>query len=494
MPGRMSKFEQYQEQRRAELNETIDGWDDLIKIMLDSQKRPKHLRVINPSQKRFIQDPAPVKLFMGPGGSGKTIIGVTDIILKALVVPGSKWFIARRDYNDLLKTTARTAEGIMQRLPNGTLLDKQKTPPMEWHIKPIATPENPMPESSSITWIGLNDWMGSFEYCGGFIDELDEIDEDFFWQMKSRIRYIPSGYPAMEVYPITGSFNPPPKTHWLYKNCTGMEMDGTPYKDGKPTVSLHTPDDPQENKLNLRKGYYEEMDVMPDDLQQRYLKNEWVDVFPGAPVYGQFNEKLHVNPNIRFHNNTLYRFWDFGYNRPSCHFAQVNTNGWLQVMREFMGKQIEGGQFINTINMQTSVHYPEALAIVDVGDIAVKQQKDTGSMLRLLTEAGINMTYKTVPLDVSHALMRKQLSTLIAGVPALQLHPDCKVTIAGFKGGYRLKDDGVTPFKDGYYDHLMDDLRYGVFSLYGNGLVRVATPSEAAKYSNSRAVWNTIKH
>lgn len=487
MPGR-NNLENYQNNRRQETNEVIDGVDDLIKIMLDSLRRPKEERVINPTQVEFLQDNSPVKAYMGPGGSGKTIIGVCDIILKAMMIPGSKWFIGRRDYNDLLKTTVQTATGIMNRLPNGILIEKQKTPPMEWHIKPFVTENHPMPEPSSITWIGLQDTLGSYEYCGGFVDELDEVEEDYFWQLKRAIRYIPSGMPDMEVYPISGSFNPPDKMHWLYKNCTGFEMDGTPYKDGKPTINLHTPKI-GENARNLRKGYYEEMGDMPPELIQRYQKGEWVDVYPGAPVFKQFNEKLHINPNIKFKNRTLFRFWDFGYNRPSVHFCQLHPCGWLQVIREYMGKQIEGKSFIQVVKAITAEYFPDAAGVQDYGDPAVDQHKDTGHMLTILREAGIEMMFKRIGFDISLALMRQQFEMLIEGTPAIQIHPDCVITIAALKGGYRLKDDGVTPHKDGFYDHLMDDLRYGIYHVKGTGLVQLATASEAAKYTNARTVW-----
>lgn len=488
MGGRLSNFEKWQAEKRAELTETIDSFEDLLKIMLDSLKRPKKDRIINPTQKEFIEDKSKIKVYMGPGGSGKTIIGVADIILKAMLIPGSKWFIARRDYNDLLDTTARTAAEIMTRLPDGILLDKKKAPPMQWWIKPIITQDNPMPDPSSITFIGLSDYLGSYEYCGGFVDELDEVDEKFFFQLCRAIRYIPTGDPTMELFPISGSFNPPPKVHWLYKHCMGVMHDGTVYNNGIPTISLHTPKY-KENARNLRKDYYEDMDVMPEDLRQRYQKGEWVDIYPGDPVIRQFNPKLHINPEIKDARNTLFRFWDFGYNRPACVFAQLRSDGLMQVLKEYMGKQVEGGQFIEIVNNITGQHFPDAKRIQDYGDPAVAQHKDTGSMLNLLREKGINMLYRKVPFDVSLALLRQRFTTLIEGEPALQIHPDCSVIIAALKGGYRLKEDGVTPEKDGYYDHLIDALRYGVYNIYGNGLVRIATASDAAAYTNARTVW-----
>lgn len=491
MPNRLSDFEKWKQARRRELTETIDGFEDLIKLMMDKH-RPKHERVINPTQKAFMEDASRIKAYMGPGGSGKTLVGVTDIMMKALTIPGSKWFIARRDYNDLLDTTMHTVTEVLNNLPDGILLDRKKAPPQQWWIKPIITGNNIMPEPSEITFIGLSDWLGSYQYRGGFIDEMDEVEEKFFFQLMRALR-TKSDNPDAEFFQLSGAFNPPSKNHWLFGACTGRNIHGDEINGGKPSISLHTPQY-AENQRNLRSDYYTDMEVMPMELQQRYRLGQWVDVFPGDPVIRQFNEKLHVSNTVTFQGKTLFRAWDFGYNRPACLYCQLSTDGRLHIMDEYLGKQIEGSKFIEVINNHTGQHFGEATGLKDYGDPAVAQHKDTGSMLRLLNEAGVNMLYKKTPFDVSLALLRKRFETLIEGQPAILIHPRCRVLIEALKGGYHLKEDGETPKKDGYYDHLMDALRYIVYNIYGAGMVNVASPSEAAKYTNARSVWTTKRY
>jgi hypothetical protein len=493
MPSRQSSFEKWKQQRKAELTDTLDSIDDLIKLMMSKKGTPKDQRVINPTQRKFIEDPSRIKAYMGPGGSGKTVVGCTDQIVKALTIPGYKGFIGRRDYNDLIDTTGRTATEILNNLPDGILLDRKKAPPMQWWLKPIITSDNPMPEPSEITFIGLSDWLGSYEYTGGFVDEMDEVEEKFFFQMLRAMRYKPPGMPDFQLFQLSGSFNPPSKNHWLFGACTGVNIHGDLVNGGKPVISLHTPEY-AENQRNLRSDYYTDMEVMPMELQQRYRLGQWVDVFPGDPVIRQFREQTHVSNQVEFKNNTLFRFWDFGYNRPAVIYAQLNTDGRMQIMDEYMGKQIEGSKFIEVVNQHTGTHFGDCKAIVDYGDPAVAQHKDTGSMLTLLQSAGINLVFKRTPFDVSLALLRKRFETLIEGHPAILIHPRCKIIIAALKGGYHLKEDGETPKKDGYYDHLMDALRYGVFNIYGAGMVNVATASEAAKYTNARTVWQTKRY
>ncbi len=487
MAGRTSALEQYNSARRKEQNDNIEGRDDLIKILLTERKDvPKEARVINPTQVSFLQDSSRVKAYMGPGGSGKTMIGVAEIIMLALSIPDSKWLIARRDYNDLKNTTMRKCYEMLARLPDGIILDRVRTPPETIWLKPIASRENPNPAPSSITFMGLSDWVGSYEYCGIFVDELDEVEDKYFWQLVSRLRYSPLGI-ALPYYPISGSFNPPPKTHWLYKFCTGSDFEGVPYEDGIPKISLHTPK-MFENAGNLPAGYYESMDSMPEELRQRYQKGEWVDVYPGAPVVKQFNEKMHVNKNITFKNHTLKRSWDFGYNRPFALFIQEKTNGVIEVMSEYFGKQVTGNTFINHVQTITAQTYSDNLGVEDCGDPAVDQMKDTGKMLNLLRDAGIDMFFRDVPFDISIQLLRKGFEELIDGEPSIQIHPSCYWLIAGLKGGYHLKDDGVTPKKDGTYDHGVDTLRYYVFYRRGRGLSHLKAKA-AAMYNNARTVW-----
>jgi hypothetical protein len=88
-------------------------------------------------------------------------------------------------------------------------------------------------------------------------------------------------------------------------------------------------------------------------------------------------------------------------------------------------------------------------------------------MLALLNNAGILMRYQRTPFDLSVQLLRKRFEVLVEGEPAVLVDSTARVLIDGLAGGYHLKEDGVTPRKDGYFDHLVDALRYGVFNVYG---------------------------
>lgn len=439
--------------------------EDLLKLLMDG-RRPREERSVLPTQLAYVESDAKMKAYMGPAGSGKSVVGCSEVMLKALLMPGTKWFIARRDYNDLMDTTMRTMTNILQNLPEGTLLDRQKMAPQKWWIRPIVTgSSNATSEPSEITFMGLSDYVGGYEFTGGFIDEADEVEKNYVYQMLGRLRAKPYVDFPDENFSIGMAFNPPPMSHWLYQECTGLNVAGE--KVGEPTITLFRPQ-PKENQRNLPKGYYETAAAnMPEELRQRYVDGMWGNTYPGEPVIRQFKRGLHVKDDLVFGGGTLFRFWDFGYNRPAVLFAQLRMDGRMQILGEFLGHHIEGTKFIETVIAQTAQRFPHAEKFVDYGDPAVAQHKDTGSMLALLNNAGILMRYQRTPFDVSISTLRKRFESQIEGEQAVLIDSSCRVLIDGLAGGYHLKEDGVTPRKDGFFDHLVDALRYGCWNLFG---------------------------
>lgn len=436
---------------------------DLVKLMLDGKREQKD-RQLNPTQEAYIFSDAKLKAIMGGAGSAKSSTGCADIIFRAIVQPGTKWFIARRDYNDLMDTTVRTMENILNNLPEGMLLDRIKQAPMKWWIQPARDGRGDQ-TPSEITFMGMTDQIRSYEFTGGFIDELDEVEKVYYDEMLGRLRWKP--YPDFpeDNMVIGGAFNPPAKTHWLYTACTGLDATGA--KIQEPTLQLFKAK-PRENSRNLPSNYHDTMMAnMSSDMANRLVWNEWGSTQKGDAVISQFNPKLHTAKGLRFFNGTLFRFWDFGYNRPAVLYCQVSANGRVQVLREFLGKQIEGTRFIDIVLRDTAEFFPHAKAFIDYGDPAVAQHKDTGSMLSLLTKAGVMMRYQRTPFDLSLQMLRKRFETLIEGEPAILIDERCSVLIDGLRGGYALKEDGETPRKDGVFDHEIDALRYGLWNLFG---------------------------
>lgn len=479
---RKSALDQFDEKRRKRIAQThLNSIEDLVRLMVDD--RPAEQRQVNPTQLACIMSDDRWAAYMGPAGCAKTTTGVVSVVLKALLMPGTKWFIARKNYNDLLDTTYRTFVNVLNRLPPGTLVERNKTPPMKVWLKPMTLVGGGSdPEPSEITFMGLTDNVGSYEFNGGFIDEADEVEEHFVQQLKGRLRYKPTADYPDENYFVLLAFNPPSVSHWLYTACTGLDAEGNELPT-KKWLKLYKPQ-PTENVRNLPVGYYDLMAAgLPEDLKQRLVDGVWGSTFPGEPVLKQFKRGTHVRSRLQYGGGTLYRFMDFGYRKPACLWAQIAKDGRLEILRELLGTDLEGTKFAEMILQQTAEHFPTAKTFSDHGDPAVAQIKDTGQMLAILNRAGILVRYQKTPFDLSLNILRKRFETLIAGQPAILIDERCRVLIDGLAGGYFFKDDGITPMK-GFFDHLVDALRYGVYNIFGSSITsNTQVPTSIAYWS-----------
>lgn len=471
---RNSKLEKLRNARRKEAKQTtVSSWDELLAIMLGGP--------LNPTQRETIYDTHRITGYMGPEGVAKTSTGCAKGLLRALTQPGSQGIVARKDFNDLLKTTMQTMQDMLNRLPPGILIDRDKQPPVRWWIQPMV--EGP---PSEIVFTGLKEELSGHAYDWAYVDEADEVEEQPILRLDGRMRSQASL--KNNAYSLLLTFNPPPKTHWLYTACTGYDAEGRYIRD--PWVHLYRPK-PQENNHNLPIDYFERrLASYSEDMKQRLVYGEWGSVFDGEAVYREFSRKLHVrrltyNPNYR-----LFRFWDFGYNRPCCIFAQMDAEGRLLVLRCILGNKEEIGPFAARCKSITAQYYGESINnVTDYGDPAVAQHKDTGSTQMELTKANITMlyTYQTRDMDMSLRAVRTQLERMIRGEPALQFDEEhAAILIDALAGGYRKDKQGLKPLKDGYYEHPADAFRYGVFNVFG-GMSQIPVVPGSTRYPDSLA-------
>lgn len=454
---RKSGVEKYQDENDASQEKRVKtDLDGLYELLAGGP--------LGPTSKRFIYDQARIKAFKGPAGSAKsTALGI-DILGRAMLQPGSKHLVSRYDYNDLIGTTAYTMEMALSRLPKGVLLDRDKSPPMRWWIRPAVPGGAP----SQIWFMGLKDAMGSWEFNGAAVDEADEVDEKRVHEINTRLR-APGGN-----YVLNLAFNPPGKDHWLYTACTGRNAMEEHVRD--PWMKLFEPE-PRENAHNLPPGYYQELAKdLPPDMVARLVNGEWGSSFSGSPVYREFRQGWHTHDNLMKdydRSSPLFRFWDFGYNRPACIWAQLDWQGRLLSLRELIGHQEEASAFARRAKAVTASEFPHASKLLDFGDPAVRQKKDTGQALAVLAREGILVRYKirgagSVKLTLD--LVRRLLATTVMGEPLLVFdRRHCPVLIDALKGGYRMTDDGTEPFKDGFYEHVADAFRYGCDNVFGSG-------------------------
>lgn len=419
-----------------------------------------------PTQWNFINAPEMVRAYPGPAGCAKTSTLAALVMGRAILVPASQLFVSRADYNDLFLpgSTFSVIQGMIDRLPKSIVLDRDKSPPMKLYIQP-AFVEGKADDSnvSVITLMGLRDGLGSTQATGWAVDEADEASEERCREIIMRLR---APVPDPGDYFAAYVFNPPSKTHWLYTACTGKDNQGNIIAD--PWMHMYKPM-PRENVKNLPADYYDRMRHLSPEQQQRYVQGEWGSVFPGSPVYKEFKQEFHGKHGLKHNpNGLMFRFWDFGYNRPVCIWAQLTPFGHLRCLREVIGHMEEVEPFAARVKAMSEVYYP-GMEFRDYGDPAVKQHKDTGSALAKLYAAGIQILYRqSKNIDEGLGLIRTLLGRVVQAEALLQFDLDnCPALVDAMKGGYRLDKLGEKPVKDGFYEHPADAYRYGVLNVFG---------------------------
>lgn len=494
---RKSTLERLKDAKKKETGGPVQVDEDGLIKLLVAGHLPEAERVLNPTQRAFILDPYEVKGYMGAAGVAKTSTLCASSWLRALGIPGSNNYVSRQDYNDLMLTTGKRMQEMLDRLPKGILLDRDKSPPMRWFIQPIPQPRY-LPDGSYdglqefnedpsiINFMGLSDGLGSIEATSWIVDEADEAERHRVQEILSRMR----GPVVSEQDRFVGlAFNPPDQTHWLYEACTGYDYQGKKL-DEEAWIKLYMPQ-PGENTRNLPPGYHEKLlKRLPKDMADRLVRGMWGAVFPGKPVYRQFRTDIHVKSGLSKlydPDRPLVRMWDFGYAHPAVIWAQVDWVGRLLFFREHLATEIGAKVLAQQVKALTAIYFGPDAQCVDFGDPAANQNKDTGSTLNDLNSEGIILRYQTgMAIDTGVNLIRKRLEIMIDGQPSMQYDREhCPILCRAMQGGYRMDDKGLKPFKDGFYDHPADAKRYGVTNLFhgmsgGTSRSSVNLPSSVA--------------
>jgi hypothetical protein len=383
--------------------------------------------------------------FVGGKGGGKTRFVVEEFLASALDFPGSTWLVGRKTLPSLKDTTMKE---FLSAVPEQLIKSFNKT---DRNLV--------LMNDSSFIFRSLDDpkKFESLQISGFAIDEADEIEKETYDTLKSRVRQMIRG--KQPRYRSALILNPCDETHWI------------------PTIFQNNP--PKGHKLfycstmdnmeNLPQGYVEELQsIYTPDMQQRMIHGMFGKVHRGRPVYHQFkngNYIVFAEPDPK---ETIYRSWDFGYNHPAIIWFQF-LNGRMTVLAELMGKKVYLDDFIRDHVMPTqSKYFPEHKIFRDFCDPRGSDESDKGrSSVDVLHDFGIYPMFRRTSIAEGikcvRALMDTQDKDRIAN---FAIHPRCKITIEGLRGGYHREDDSEDPVKDDHYDHLQDCLRYGAIHMY----------------------------
>lgn len=406
-----------------------------------------------PKQLEFHRSEAKYRCFLGGFGSGKTKAGVWESIQLCLEYPGNVGLIARKTYQELTDTTWHT---LLEEIPEEVVYTYYRK-----QLRIIFR------NGSQIIGRSLDDPKKYASLNLGFfyIDEGIEATEHDFLTLCGRLR--------LDKVPKHCGFittNPPTIDHWIYKYF--VEKKDKDYHLIRATTyeNHYLPKDYIEN---LKKEY-------PESWVKRYLEGEFGFVLQGDPVFSVFKESMHVDDSIRYiPGKTLIRGWDFGWHHPAVVFLQIQDDS-VVVIDEIMGNKIYLYDFVPQVLEYTNSHFPQA-QVKDYCDPAGMQKRDTTekTSIDILRSFGIYPLFRKSEITEGIEWINRLLSTLTKeGKPMLRFSPKCKILVQAMMGGYcyqkRENKNEPVPYKDGFYEHLVDALRYCIVNLFSTKTERVS--------------------
>jgi hypothetical protein len=269
----------------------------------------------------------------------------------------------------------------------------------------------------------------------------------------------------------------------------GLEARQNP--NGYLVVRLHYSADPDgKTEEQRRQG-------IPEDEFEREHNLSFI-VKSGSPVFGEYSPVVHTSADLDYRPGAIV--WagiDFGYHHPAVVYAQKFGDDSFWVLGELMGTDISLPVFVtNYMKPYEGMHFPGAKFIY-TADIAGQQvtDKTEHSSFMILNNYKIYPLTRKTEINAGLELIRKSLIATAEGKKGFKLNPNRAPLLAeALQGGYAYAppkpgfQQREMPKKDGYYDHLVDALRYIMVNAYTLWEKPEAPPAPAPETFVQRAL------
>lgn len=482
--------------------------------------------VYNPSPTgiRFHNDDSRVRAVMGPVGSGKSSMCITELLRRAMLqAPDeqnrrrSKALVVRNTFGELKSTTIKSCEVwwaglgkfiydspirfICERsLPDGTVLD------FEAIFLPLDRPDQ----------VGK---LRSLEVTFAWINEAVLVPASALQVINGRI----GRYPKVERDPVTGAktygptwrgiildTNPCSEKHWFHdlfvkrkgvdeyekiaeKYAKEIDEDVQPVgfafyeqpgglrkvEDYEGNVS-YEPDPDAENIENLDGGfgyYLNQLAGAEEDYISTMLCGQFGTTFSGKPVYPSFKAAEHVVDErlVPVRGLPIVVGMDFGLN-PAAVFTQMDHLGSLLVFDELCAFDILVDEFLDDMLLPRIAARYAGFQLRVVGDPSGRNRSSLSmkTVYDKLSDKGLASS----PAVTNDFLMRRDaVATYLNRRGGMRIAKSCEYIVDGFKGGYHYAayKGSATSFKKepekNDYSHVHDGLQYaGLY--YQRGLTQ----------------------
>lgn len=424
--------------------------------------------VAPPTGARFMQSDAPVRLIMGPVGSGKSTVDIMEIARRsALQAPSrdgirrTRWAIIRSTKQQLKDTTLKS---WLEWFPHGIA--------GTWRETDMTFTLRFGDVMAEVLFRALDDpddvrRLLSLELTGAFVNEARETPIEIITALRSRVGRYPSrkeGGPTW--HGIIMDTNPPSTDHWIYEKFevekpAGWEIFKQP--GGREPNA--------ENTQNLPPTYYQDMcEGADEDFIKVHVDAQYGRSKAGMPVYETtFTPKFHCRQDLLVVKGApVIIGMDFG-RTPSAAFYQRDAKSRVLLQDELVSENMGLDTFISRlVKPLLASRYPGHRVVVG-GDPAGwdKSQLNEESCADVLKKHGfIAVRPATNRIAPRIAAVEGFLKQQVDGEAMFLVNETrCPVIVSGFKHGYRYKRkrDGTyeeVPEKN-EYSHPHDAVQYG---------------------------------
>ncbi len=449
-----------------------------------------------PVSDRFMASDAFVQIINGPVGGGKT----TNCFMKAIRLATRQMPSKTRTIN--LGDGNRKVRKFKLCIVRDTYRQLHKTTIPSWHkrfppeagewvgamdapcrhrlnfLLPDGTVADFVAEFAAIGENNVEDFFRGFEPTAFLLNELDLLSKEVFIYAKGRTgRYPDMSEGGPTWHGILADCNAPEFESWLYRDIFEKTPDQLAAEQTELYIQPGGLDPGAENLANLPKAYYEkQMLGQPDWYRERMVHNRPGYSRAGKPVIPEFKDALHVRDIEPVPGLPLVIGID-PRTIPSAVFLQRLAGSQRRIVGELQGEQNMGPRrFGKLLAERLHDQFPftkpsEIKAIVDPSaTYGADREDDEKTWLEIVAnETGLRIEPATSnKTDVRREALRKPLSELIDGQPALVISPRCKVLRTALNTGYRFKKMNV-----GGADRFSEDVEKNEF----------ADMAEAAEYA-----------
>jgi len=411
-------------------------------------KQEEYIRAVLSGKYKYL-------LFGGAAGGGKSYVSLATLIILAKLYPGCKAFVIRESLPTLKRTTIPS---FYKLCPDNFIESYNQT---EQLIK--------FTNGSSLTFFPENynqdknlTRLDGIEANFFLIEEGQEIQRKTFEKCKLRAgRHI---IPNMDKQPtpmIMTTCNP--SQNWTKTVFYDPYVEGQLPKDYYYMQSLML-DNPA-----LPESYLEGLDNLDEITKEIFVKGNWDIVDVERPFAYAFKRAKHVKNNLQPHKHEpIILSFDFNVDPITC-LAGQSYDGTIMILREFRLRNSDIFQLCERIKAA----YPDHFFLV-TGDAS-------GNARSAMTQGAKNYyqiiyqqlqipksSFKVPTFNPSIKNSRILLNSMLEKHLDFSIDSYCQYLIADLQSVQADDDGDIDKSKDKHATHLLDCLRYFLWTFHNN--------------------------